>query len=87
MRLICVQIGIGHPYTIREKDIKHVVKLLEVLEERTQGCSCGSSCPECAEPEPTQPETHPTSLDIVDAAGIAHGYTEEDDKLHDEEKP
>lgn len=48
-KLISVQIGIGHPFYIRETDVPKVQALLEELEEKTQGCDCGSSCPKCAE--------------------------------------
>lgn len=51
LELASVQIGIGHPFYIREEDVPLVSKLLEAFEERTQGCSCGSSCPKCAEPD------------------------------------
>lgn len=83
-KLVGVQIGIGHPFYVRESDVRTVSKLLEAFEERTQGCSCGSACARCAEPDETQPETQSAPLDVVDASGVAHGYTEADDALHDE---
>jgi len=47
-----------------------------------QYCDC--LCPTCAAARETLGQTD--SIEVVDEDGLAHGYTEADDELHDEQE-